>query len=749
MSSHDIDGFGLIDSSETAADPVPELLPEPPEEQPHDQRDTTGDVHNTGGPTAQETPTGDGLSAHSGGIATDGNGNIIAGAVDQSHGKNDLRGAIAIFTGNSEDATDLARAVVQGRSGRGTQDPEALRKLAEKFVPPVGLLGLAEAGEQETAYQVLRDWRVVLLSAPERDCGQFSAGLRLGRELQQRQDGELVVREELMDPNVLRPDELLVADEPSAVMIDLRGAAAVDLDVVRRGVVDLINKLEKFRSYLILILPPGHENEFEDVLPRRVHRLGKPDSVDVLASYIEGVDVDELVEVTGTADDLRALWPPKVKAVADSVRGADSRGGDLQQALRSALQRESTGLLSELQTKVRTKQLADEHEWLALLIAGAALEGASAHHIARAADQLLSHNDIEVSAEPAPLLRPSPTMRLENLSGERDSWFDARSREFLPRGFGSEVLRYFWLEHPDLREPLLKWLGDLPEKNRDLERGELEQIADHAAELAGESNAKVALVLAASWAKTKVGTETGGARTSTGGTASYRRSVAVRLLATVATDSSLGKDVRSKLWEWSRGKNADLQLLTAQVCGEIGRSFPRNALTRLKHLASTDSPEVRGAVVNAVRQLGSELSVSRFLRYASEWFDDATAARLSVLSDSISEVLEARSENIDPDAARGFWQRALDAMPPDQLQPLVEKWLRAAARTSADQRADMVEPLVQATGSDSYRIAHLERASKFGPLAPDLSALGNDPVAGVLEQLLTRLNEVDPILTQE
>src|SRR5699024_10058117 len=84
-------------------------------------------------------------------------------------------------------------------------------------------------------------------------------------------------------------------------------------------------------------------------------------------------------------------------------------------------------------------------------------------------------------------------------------WFNLDTRELLPPGAGSEVLRYFWSEHPELRAPVQKWLIELPGAVRSLERDDLEQLADRAAELATLSGHRLALDLATGWLETKNG----------------------------------------------------------------------------------------------------------------------------------------------------------------------------------------------------------------------------------------------------
>ncbi|GAA0536061.1 hypothetical protein GCM10009545_43420 [Saccharopolyspora thermophila] len=702
--SYDVDAFGMLDSPE----PVGARF-EPPQ--------STG---------LDEVPT------QPPAMSVNGDGNVTTyGNIDQS-----VTNLLQLIVG--KDAADaLARAHDREHNGRGLQDREALERLASRYVTPPGLLG----EQRGSAFQVLHDRRVLLIAGEGSACGQFSAALRLGYELQEKHP-ELVVREELADTGFrLQAKTLLVAHEPAAVLVDLRGAGRDEIQNVRRGLVEFTDQLEQYRSYLILIIPHNLAPAFGESFPGRVHRLAKPSSVDVFVRHLTGVEnPHELVEKSGVAQCVERLWPPKVKDLAEAVSDRINRGTDPDAALRAVLETESKDPTTTLRAEITRKQQAEDTEWLALLLAAGLLEGASAKHIAVAADTMLEHSNV-AREQVIPLLRPSPFTRLHHLG---DDYFDLETCELKPPGLGTQVLRHFWREHPDVHDTLLEWIRDLPRQIEDLNRKELERVADRVAELAAEGGADIAVSLADEWARTAAADRSDGAETSDHWKNRYRRSIAVRLLTTTALDASLGRSVRQKLWEWSRDGNADRKLLTAEVCAGIGQVFPRIALTRLKHLATSESETVRRAVLAAVLQIGGELGVSTFLRYMAEWFDDASPARLKILSESVASVLAERTSDIDSAAAVAFWDRALGSMAPDDLRPVAESWLRTAANLEPEERGALVEPLVAATRGDARRIAQLQYASSFGTL-PDFTSIGDKRVADSVRHLRTRLDEVHPV----
>jgi hypothetical protein len=656
-----------------------------------------------------------------------GNRNVVAGG--------NVHQFISLSFGTSAEEKPTAR--VKKPQGRGLLDPTALEKLEQNYVLPPGLLG----EEDTSAVSILRKRHMLMIAAEEPASGQFSAGVRLSYELR-KDNPALVVREELIDSEFeLTAQYLQLERDPTALLVDLRDSGD-EIDAMGRNMVDFFNVLERYHSYLILVIPYDRVGRMEEQFPERVHRLGKPSSVEVFARHLGQVEAHAAVmaEVKTRAAELERLWPPKVKELVGAVSNGIVRGEDPVHTLRAALQRKTP----DLRAVIREKQEKGEPEWLALLLAAGMLEGAEPRHIVGAATDMLAYNNLVEQDEVAPLLVPSPHSRLTRL--DLDS-FEPETREFQPSGFGVQVLRHFWREHPDLRDIIVTWIGRLPRVYRDLSTEELEQIADRSAEIASEGGYLVAVGLAEEWAKTTPGKDEETAPQHS--INRYRRSVAVRLLTTTAADTALGGGIRQKLLDWSKGKDADLQVLTAEVCAGLAHSFPRIALTRLKHLANSSNPHVRKAVLVGIKQVADELGVSRFLRYLPEWFDSANPERLQLLSEGVTTVLKEQKGDVEPEAADSFWREALDKLLPENLRPVVGSWLRLAATRPEAEWAVMVEPLVKSTKSDSLRIAQMQYASRTDRMSLDLRAIGDEQLAGVMHLLWTRLDEVDPILRQE
>jgi hypothetical protein len=723
MDSHGIDDFGMLVPPQAPATPtsVDSLL----------DQEGRGSVEPEG---RQEPEASEGQSSEP---STESPRQAVAAV--QGDG-NEVAGRDIIHAYYGVDFDEIARARKKKRAGRGIQDPVALQRLADRYVEPDGW---------DSAFQTLESYRVLLLWAAERDGGQLAAACRLGHELTLRRqdDSGLIVREELVDADLsLKPNELLVEKEPAVVILDCRDAAVESRRTVERGLVELSAQLPDYQSYLIIVIPSAHRDRFGNLFPGRVRELEKPDSIEVLEKHV-GPQVSGVRDDAEVREKLESLWPPAVSRVAELVRERLGEGDDPVTVVRSALEDELVGHGETLREVIKAKQQDGNSEWLSLLLSAAVLEGSPPQHVTAASDVLLAKNKIDVAKETAPILRASPLARLGQL--EDAGWFDVNRNGLRPSGIGGEILRHFWREHPDLRTPMKNWLVELPDKLRPLEQEQLEQLADRAAELAAEGGAKLALVLATEWSRTRAGRESNGRRTSTAALDASRRSIAVRLLTTVATDSVMGRPVRDQLWRWSRDGNADLQLLTAEVCSGIGAEFPRNALTRLKHLANSDNEDVRQAVLDALRQLGVDLGVSRFLRYLTEWFGDAPPRRLVTLASAVKEVLADQSVVVEFWVAREFWRRAIHLLP-ENLQLVLSGWLQAAAKLEPDERARMLEPVVKSTDGSLRAIAQLQYASMPRPgLFVNVSHFSDPAIAEVTQQLWTRLEEIDPLRAEE
>ena len=704
-------------------------------------------------PTAPEQDPGE---SHRG-VRADDNSSAVGPVIGSGHyvagrdlDKRIINNGPLILAGEQVEQT-LALA---SSAGRGTRrkgwDAEALRRLANGYVVPRGLLSPSSPHEK-SAYEVLEDRRLLVLTAPVDRGGHHSAALRLAHEIRERTSSKPDVREEMVDPAFdLDPHELLDENDPTVLIVDLRDAGSADVGRVCNRLVEFERALSRSRSYLVLLVPGNHRRRLGTELPGRGHELGRPPVRDVLTCHLKhGVDPDALLAQPEFTELLDEAWPPRAAQVASWVSEAAESGVDdpakLAESARSADEDWSPTLREEIDEHQRNS----DPEWVTLLLAAALLEGTHAQYIVRSSDLLLAQ--LGHVPESSPLLRPGVVTTLEKI---RETEFGVRDASFVRPRFGDSVLKHFWSEHPDMRDSLREWISGLPRNVRDMDAPALERLADRAAGMATVGGPRLAIDLAKRWSRTTRGENTDGGDTSDLNPDRTRRSLAVRLLTTTALEAGTGKHVREQLYNWAhqRSTPVDQKMVVAEVCGgAMSVEFPRVALTRLKHLAASENESVHAAVVEALSRIGEHLGPSGFLRYLAEWFDRADPARLATLAEGVEAVLGGAFVGgdvppVDPaegNGVRSFWRRALDDMPLEESRRVLAAWLRPAASAPEAVRGRMVEVLVEATEHQPHRIQRLYYASRIA--TPSSESSGLDPLGEIVQRMWTRLDEVDPL----
>ncbi|MBA8823012.1 hypothetical protein FHX42_000341 [Saccharopolyspora lacisalsi] len=681
------------------------------------------------------------VSARGDSVAVDsisGSGVTVAKEVDHSRDKRINSPEFNLYS-SAEEILEVARSADPG-ARRREWDADALRKSAENYVVPQGLL----EPEERSAYRVLTSRRHLAITAPVDRAGHEAAALRLAHEVRKRSVPDLVVCKELVDRDFrLTAKTLLRETRPCLVILDLRDALDSAVDRVCNGLTSFVEELEPRNGYLVLLLPHGQRRRFDDEFPARAHELGRPPAPEVLSRHLRGVDDSaDLLEQSRLTAYLEQAWPPRATELACWVSEIAERG----ETDSAELARQACGVVEDwsgaLREEIAAHQQEEDVEWLSLLLAAALLEGARPQQIVAASDRLLrrlEHRPPEAES----LLRPGVVTTLRKLGS---TVFDVERSRFERPHYGESVLRHFWSEHPMLRRSIRDWMAEL--RVGGLHRRDLERVADRTTELARVTGSRVAIDLARRWATPEGGSSAG----AVGGFDGARRSIAVRLLTNTALDATTGRHVRDKLYDWAqRGTSPELGLVVAEVCGgAMSVEFPRVALTRLKLLAASENEAVHAAVVEALTSIAGHLGPPGFLRYLAEWFDRAEPIRLATLAEGIDAVLALAVEGdalspdfIDAAEVRIFWRRALDDMPLEESRRVLAAWLRPATSVPETVRERMVEVLVEATEHQPHRIQRLYYASRIA--TPSSEAPGTDPLGDVVQQMWTRLDEVDPL----
>ncbi|MDI2132555.1 hypothetical protein [Yinghuangia seranimata] len=202
------------------------------------------------------------------------------------------------------------------------------------------------------------------------------------------------------------------------------------------------------------------------------------------------------------------------------------------------------------------------------------------------------HNDgADTSPSWAPVSRSS---RLDAINAECESLPSIVSNRslsyridavrFSTLHWGTSVLDHFWLEYPELREPLFDWLAATPA------RRDLHKVAGvTAGRLAGAGSGFNTLRPIRSWGRLD----------------RHRQEMAAIALGIAAEDPVTATQVRHLLNSWSSAQaSRELRWTAARAYGgPFGEAFPELALMRLLRLANTPDSDVMTEAAMSILRL--------------------------------------------------------------------------------------------------------------------------------------------------
>jgi hypothetical protein len=437
-----------------------------------------------------------------------------------------------------------------------------------------------------------------------------------------------------------------------------------------------------------------------------------------------------------THDPLNDLLAPEAPA-SDGARLArliaEAKDDD-----HSAVGKQFTDWQKHLETWFERHSAPGDLQERALLIAAALLDGAPAAVVLGAADQLFTQVGGELPRGGA-LSGRDLDKRLNAIDASY-TVDEGISLEEKQRGLSAAALKYVWRQRPQLRPVLLEWASQISAPNKIAVR-HLQRIADCLVPLALLPGGSTVLSVARRWIETD--------RVA-------HRQLAIHILQTMALHPVAGVAVRKHLYDWAQQKTTSEQLIAAvaAVCaGELGRRYPRVALTRLRLLASRDDDQARDAVADAVRTLASApeqrvLVLSEIVEWAESTdstIQKAGASTFLALTDITSDIL------LPLPADQEHTGEAVDA--PDVLagQLFVRGWRAALQEPTAAQAAyrhlaawldspklqdDQVLPLVA-----QVLRGYLGQEGPSGLLvgSPDSSELGRTRRAQLFAQLISEV----------
>jgi hypothetical protein len=400
---------------------------------------------------------------------------------------------------------------------------------------------------------------------------------------------------------------LLPASPGARYLLDLTHEAG---DIETRFGLDLngyADRLGTLRGRMVITVTPERWRRCRGETSAVTVQLGVPNVEDVLRahlqydptrtrSYLWGREplpalIAELTERSAPPGDVVRLID-MVREIEDPDRDL-GRVSDEAHSWRNVLDEQLGDASSEQRgVSVTRHTLAQQR---ALLIATAVLDGLPAEVVCRSSQLLLE----QLGAAPQQtelLTGPELQSLVSNIGAAYEK--DVISISSRRHGIDVAVLDRLWVQRPQLRRDLLSWLSTIT-TDRGVAARYATRVADVLAHLAIRQRSLETLDVIHDWL----------ARGS-------NRRVAIRMLEDLSISPDVGSPVRRRLYEWASTKSMEAGVLTgvAEVCGgKLGAQQLPAALTRLRLIGGSDSPEVRRAFGSSLRQLASQGHLRRHL----------------------------------------------------------------------------------------------------------------------------------------
>ncbi|MDF3141983.1 MULTISPECIES: hypothetical protein [unclassified Streptomyces] len=470
---------------------------------------------------------------------------------------------------------------------------QQLRHLQRRFARP---------GNLNDAYDTLEEHNIVFLDGAPGN-GRTSAARVLLRELP-RGTGiyhEIATVLEGRSPEILSPG--LVGEE-DRMLLDL---SAVGEDLWKQyhdRLLGFHKILADKRAYLAVVLPHQYADQLSPDFTGYRRPVNRPDELDVVASRLraDGVTVGRPRPAPPALREYLGIHPPMREL---------ARLADLILEARKALRPDSTFTdWCDLAITAQTARAEEVDSFVpglrkgpqrALLLTVAMLHGAPADIVHRAT--ALLQELLGIPQDDRPLLEHKGlTERLHKVGATRD---DTTCVHFEKLRYDHAVRRHFWLNMPDLRDPLRQWVDQV------LELPQLPDI-DHRrlvvrfAELCLATDQDELFRTASAWAGKR------GSRA----TVTYLRAAA-ELLRWGVENEETSQLFRTTIYSWSKNSiTAGLRHVLIAVCaGVMSVHYPEQAVVRLHHLARREpprEPRARGVLLEFVAQ---DLRLQLYLLY--------------------------------------------------------------------------------------------------------------------------------------
>ncbi|MFE0254457.1 hypothetical protein [Streptomyces sp. NPDC059010] len=468
---------------------------------------------------------------------------------------------------------------------------QQLRRLQQRFARPPDL---------NDAYDTLEQHNIVFLDGTPGN-GRITAARVLLRELP-RGTGiykEIATVVEGKSPEILSPG---LVGEGDRMLLDLSAEDEALWKQYHDRLLGFHKILVDKRAYLAVVLPHSYADQLSPDFTGYRKPVNRPDELDVVAAHLRahGITIGHPRTVPPTLHDYLIGRPPmrELARLADLILEARKSlppDGSFTGWCNLAVAAQ-TARAMEVDSFVPGLRKGSQR---ALLLTVAMLHGAPADIVHRAT--ALLQELLGIPQDDRPLLEHRGlTERLRKVGATRD---DTACVRFEKLRYDHAVRRHFWLNMPDLREPLREWvdqvlaLAQLPDTDHT-------RLVIRFAELCLATDRDDVFRTASAWAEKR------------DGRATYLLAAA-KLLRWGVQNEDTSQYFRRRIYDWSTNSiTAGLRQVLILVCARVmSVRHPEQAVVRLHHLARREpSPgyKARDALLGYVAQ---DLRLQRYLLF--------------------------------------------------------------------------------------------------------------------------------------
>ncbi|WP_318218765.1 hypothetical protein [Streptomyces sp. SCL15-6] len=464
---------------------------------------------------------------------------------------------------------------------RGARVDDAEMDLVDNaFVDPPGPNGTGQVAAAASRLTRPYDRNQILVICAEAGAGRRTAALRVLRNAKVPRDKILWL---LLDWDQPRTEQIPYTENHGFVL-DLTGYRTLTEDFYT-GLADYQKDAEANSAFLVILADPGAWNPGTLTAAPSVP-LVRPPAPQVAKAHLAYLSAGREDWLNSPPlDTLLAPAAPAADAAHLARLIARAKGND-----RAAVKEEFTDWHDHLENWFDKHSQEGDLRERALLLAAALLEGVPADVVLAAADRLFT----EVGGQLPPggaLAGRDLGKRLESIHARQVAG-EGISLEAEQHGLPAAVLKYVWQQRPQLRPVLLEWASQISAPNGIAVR-HLRRIADCLVQLSLLPGGATVRSVASTWIETD---------------RIAHRQLAIEILETMALHPVTGVATRKQLYDWAHQKTTSKELIRAvgEICaGQLGRKYPRVALTRLRLLATRGDDDSLQAVTDAVRTLAA------------------------------------------------------------------------------------------------------------------------------------------------